>query len=158
MSGAVRVIASAILYSVIARLMPYTVIARADRLVAIPSQSTIDNVDSMIVIARRALPDVAISSQCFVMLSNAKHLEVCTTIHRLRDLEILHFVQNDVVSVYVIARRALPDVSISSQSTIDNVDSVLPLRRFLDKLGMTLLLSLRNRRDQRDQNEASVNR
>ena len=41
----------------------------------------------------------SISSLCFVMLSNAKHLEVCTTIHRLRDLEILHFVQNDIVSV-----------------------------------------------------------
>ena len=34
-----------------------------------------------------------------VMLSNAKHLEVCTTTHRLRDLEILHFVQNDIVGV-----------------------------------------------------------
>ena len=60
--------------------------------------------------------------------------------------------------MYVIARRAMPDVAISSKPTIDNVDSVLPLRRFLDKLGMTLFLSLRNRRDQRDQNEASVNR
>ena len=30
-----------------------------------------------------------------VMLSNAKHPEACTTIHRLRNLEILHFVQND---------------------------------------------------------------
>ena len=34
-----------------------------------------------------------------VILSNAKDLEVCTTIHRLRDLEILHYVQNDIVSV-----------------------------------------------------------
>mgnify|MGYP003306230734 CR=1 FL=1 len=43
MSGAVRVIASAILYSVI---------ARADRLVAISSQSTIDNVDSVLPLRR----------------------------------------------------------------------------------------------------------
>ncbi len=64
------------LYSVIARLMLYTVIAR------------------------RALPDVAILFTLYsVMLSNAKHLEACTTIHRLRDLEILHFVQNDIVGV-----------------------------------------------------------
>ena len=48
MSGAVRVIASAILYTVIARLMPYTVIAR---------------LMLYSVIARRAMPDVAISSQ-----------------------------------------------------------------------------------------------
>ena len=38
---------------------------------------------------------MAISS--LSMLSTAKHLEVCTTIHRLRDLEILHYVQNDAV-------------------------------------------------------------
>ena len=31
--------------------------------------------------------------------AKAKHLEACTTIHRFRDLEILHFVQNDIVSV-----------------------------------------------------------
>ena len=74
------------------------------------------------------------------MLSTAKHLEVCTTIHRLRDLEILHYVQNDVVSVYVIARRALPDVAIPSKPTIDNVDSVLPLRRFITSFRMTMFI------------------
>ena len=31
----------------------------------------------------------------FVILSKTKDLEVCTTFHRLTDLEILHFVQND---------------------------------------------------------------
>ena len=36
---------------------------RAHRLVAFPSKPTIDNVDSMIGIARRASPDVAISSK-----------------------------------------------------------------------------------------------
>ena len=51
--------------------------------------------------------------------------------------EILHFVQNDVVSVYVIARRVLPDVAISSKPTIDNVDSVLSLRRFFTTFRMT---------------------
>ena len=94
---------------------------------------------------------VAISSLCFVILSAAKDLEVCTTIHRLRDLEILHYVQNDVVSVCiiarlmlysVIARRASPDVAISSQPTIDNVDSVLSLRRFFTTFRMTLLVCL----------------
>ena len=51
--------------------------------------------------------------------------------------EILHFVQNDNVSVYVIARRASPDVAISSKPTRDNVDSVLSLRRFFASLRMT---------------------
>ena len=37
----------------------------------------------------------------------------------------------------VIARRALPDVAISSKPTIDNVDSVLPLRRFFTPFRMT---------------------
>ena len=48
---------------------------------------------------------VAISSLCFVILSAAKDLEVCATIHRLRDLEILHYVQNDVVSVFMCMRH-----------------------------------------------------
>ena len=61
------------LYSVIASVMPYSVIARTFRL-------------------------VTISSLCFVILSSAKDLEVYTTIHRLRGLEILHFVQNDSVN------------------------------------------------------------
>ena len=63
----------------------------------------------------------SIFSLYFVILSAAKDLEVCTTIHCIRDLEILHFVQNDIVgvqndnvSVYVIARRASPDVAIPS--------------------------------------------
>ena len=53
MSGVVRVIASAILYSVIARLMPYSVIAR------------------------RALPDVAISFALYVMLSESEASPRC---------------------------------------------------------------------------------
>ena len=35
----------------------------------------------------------------YVILSVTKDLKVCTTIHRLRDLEILHSVQNDRVSI-----------------------------------------------------------
>ena len=35
----------------------------------------------------------------YVILSATKDLKVCTTIHRLRDLEILHSVQNDRVSI-----------------------------------------------------------
>ena len=38
---------------------------------------------------------VAISSLCFVILSETKDLKACTIIHRLVVLEILHFVQND---------------------------------------------------------------
>lgn len=41
----------------------------------------------------------AISSLCFVILSETKDLKACTTTHRLRDLEILHSVQNDIVGV-----------------------------------------------------------
>ena len=33
----------------------------------------------------------------YVILSETKDLKVCTTIHRLGDLEILHCVQNDKV-------------------------------------------------------------
>ena len=42
---------------------------------------------------------VAISSLCFVILSVTKDLKACTIIHRLVVLEILHFVQNDIVGV-----------------------------------------------------------
>ena len=45
------------------------------------------------------MPDAAISLAYSVILSNAKDLEVCTTFHRLADLEILHFVQNDILLV-----------------------------------------------------------
>ena len=34
-----------------------------------------------------------------VILSETKDLEGCTTFHRLADLEILHFVQNDILFV-----------------------------------------------------------
>ena len=34
-----------------------------------------------------------------VILSETKDLEGCTTFHRLADLEILHFVQNDILLV-----------------------------------------------------------
>ena len=42
------------------------------------------------------MPDAAISLAYSVILSETKDLEVCTTFHRLADLEILHFVQNDI--------------------------------------------------------------
>ena len=42
--------------------------------------------------------------------------------------------------MYVIARRALPDVAISSKPTIDYVDSVLPLRRFFTSFRMTMFI------------------
>ena len=35
----------------------------------------------------------------YVILSVTKDLKACTTVHRHGDLEILHFVQNDRVSV-----------------------------------------------------------
>ena len=54
--------------------------------------------------------------------------------------ELLYFVQNDAV-MCVIARRALPDVAISSKPTSDNVDSVLPLRRFFTSFRMTAVRS-----------------
>ena len=42
---------------------------------------------------------VAISLTYSVILSETKDLKVCTTFHRLTDLEILHFVQNDILVV-----------------------------------------------------------
>ena len=48
----------------------------------------------------------AISSLCFVILSVTKDLKACTTTHRLRDLEILHFVQNDSTGRYIIQCHA----------------------------------------------------
>ena len=41
----------------------------------------------------------AVSCRLYVILSATKDLKVCTTIHRLRGLEILHSVQNDRVSI-----------------------------------------------------------
>ena len=41
-------------------------------------------------------------------------------------------------SMIVIARRALPDVAISSKPTRDYVDSVLSLRRFFTSFRMTV--------------------
>ena len=64
----------------------------------------------MIVIARRASPDVAISSKPTI---------------------------DNVDSMIVIARRASPDVAIPSQPTRDNVHSVLPVRRFFTSFRMT---------------------
>ena len=43
---------------------------------------------------------VAISFALYVMLSESEASRGLHTIHRLRDLEILHFVQNDIVSVH----------------------------------------------------------
>ena len=65
----------------------------------------------MIVIARRAVPDVAISSKP---------------------------TSDYVDSMIVIARRAVPDVAISSKPTIDGVGSVLTARRFFALLRMTM--------------------
>ena len=48
----------------------------------------------------------AISSLCFVILSVTKDLKVCTTTHRLRDLEILHSVQNDNTWRYIMLCHA----------------------------------------------------
>ena len=42
---------------------------------------------------------MAISLAYSVILSNAKVLEGCTTFHRLADVEILLFVQNDILFV-----------------------------------------------------------
>ena len=41
----------------------------------------------------------AVSCRLYVILSATKDLKVCTTIHCLGDLEILHSVQNDRVSI-----------------------------------------------------------
>ena len=40
-----------------------------------------------------------VSCRLYVILSATKDLKVCTTIHCLGDLEILHSVQNDRVSI-----------------------------------------------------------
>ena len=45
------------------------------------------------------MPDAAISLTYSVILSETKDLKGCTTFHRLTDLEILHFVQNDILVV-----------------------------------------------------------
>ena len=58
-----------------------------------PSQPK-DNVTNL-VIARRALPEVAISFVQCVILSVVKDLAGCANILWFGDLEILHFVQND---------------------------------------------------------------
>ena len=53
------------------------------------------------------MPDAAISLAYSVILSNAKDLKVCTTFHRLTDLEILHFVQNDILLVILSETKDL---------------------------------------------------
>ena len=53
-----------------------------------------DNVTNL-VIAKRTLPDMAISFAQCVILSVAKDLAGCANILWFGDLEILHFVQND---------------------------------------------------------------
>ena len=53
------------------------------------------------------MPDAAISLTYSVILSNAKDLEVSTTFHRLADLEILHFVQNDILLVILSETKDL---------------------------------------------------
>ena len=58
-----------------------------------PSQPK-DNVTDL-VIAKRTLPDVAISFVQCVILSIVKDLAGCANILWFGDLEILHFVQND---------------------------------------------------------------
>ena len=50
---------------------------------------------------------------------------------------MLYTVIARVMPYTVIARRALPDVALPSTPTIDNVDSVLPLRRFFTTFRMT---------------------
>ena len=48
----------------------------------------------------------AISSLCFVILSETKDLKACTIIHRLVVLEILHSVQNDNTWRHIIQCHA----------------------------------------------------
>ena len=68
-----------------------------------------------------------------VILSATKDLKVCTTIHRLRDLEILHSVQNDRVSIqndntgrdtircHAERRRSIPSLAMHYQRGVSLV-------------------------------------
>ena len=53
------------------------------------------------------VPDAVISLSHSVILSETKDLEGCTTFHRLADLEILHFVQNDILVVILSETKDL---------------------------------------------------
>ena len=66
----------------------------AERSEGSPPSQPKDNVTDL-VIARRALLDMAISFAQYVILSVAKDLAGCANILWFGDLEILHFVQND---------------------------------------------------------------
>ena len=81
----------------------------------------------------------------YVILSATKDLKVCTTIHRLRDLEILHSVQNDRVSIQndntgrdTIRCHAERSRSISSLAMHYQRCLLSALRRFFVTLRMTL--------------------
>ena len=85
-----------------------------------------------------------VSGRLYVILSATKDLKVCTTIHRLRDLEILHSVQNDRVSIQndntgrdTIRCHAERSRSISSLAMHYQRCLLSALRRFFVTLRMT---------------------
>ena len=58
----------------------------------------------------------------YVILSATKDLKVCTTIHCLGDLEILHSVQNDRVSItHGVIARTLVRGNLSHDEVLYNV-------------------------------------
>ena len=71
---------------VIVRMMPYTVIARLG--------TSRGNLIHTVCHAEQRE-----ASPRNVILSATKDLKACTAVHRHGDLEILHYVQNDIVSV-----------------------------------------------------------
>ena len=67
-----------------------------------------------------------VSCRLYVILSATKDLKVCTTIHCLGDLEILHSVQNDRVSIqndntWRVIARTLARGNLSHDEVLYNV-------------------------------------
>ena len=76
----------------------------------------------------------AISSLCFVILSETKDLKAYTIIHRLVVLEILHSVQNDSTWRHIIQCHAERKRSISRFALPPTVSEIL---RFFTSFRMT---------------------